>query len=293
MINKLLFQKNTRLPLLLLLIYTAILSCTSKKETKIFDVHLHGDSAPEKQLSNLVVNGVYAIAVSTSWTQQQAYQTNTELTVLHGLFVPCPNGKVPYSLQQCFEDGKEWPDINWVEQQIKDKKIDFIGEVLAQYHGISSSDSLMYPYYALAEKYNLPVGIHTGSAGPDHGCPNFKEEMGNPLLLNQTIAKFPKLKVWLMHGGGPFVKECIEMMKTYPGLYADISVLNNPNIIPLKDFAGIMKAYIDAGLEDRLMFGSDNADIKKCITSVEQLTILSTSQKEKIFYKNAEIFFKK
>jgi predicted TIM-barrel fold metal-dependent hydrolase len=200
---------------------------------------------------------------------------------------------VPYSLQQCFNDGKEWPDLNWVELQINDKKINFIGEVLTQYQGISSSDTLMYPYYALAEKYELPVGIHTGSAGPNHGCPNFKEEMGNPLLLKETLAKFPRLRVWLMHGGAPFVKECIEMMKIHPGLYADISVLNNPAIIPPKHFAAIMKAYINAGLEDRLMFGSDNADIKACIKAVEQLDFLSGQQKEKIFYSNAETFFRR
>jgi uncharacterized protein len=117
--------------------------------------------------------------------------------------------------------------------------------------------------------------------------------MGNPLLLKEALAKFPKLRVWFMHGGGPFVKECIEMMKIYPGLYADISVLNNPNIIPAKDFATVMKEFIDAGLENRLMFGSDNADIKKCINSVEQMNFLSSKQKEKIFYLNAETFFKK
>jgi uncharacterized protein len=278
----------------LFVMFVFFISCNEKnKNLTIFDVHLHGDQAPEKQLSNLATNGVSTIAVSTSWTQQQTYQSSSDLKILHGLFVPCPNGKVPYSLQQCFEDGKEWPDVSWVEQQIKNKKIDFIGEVLAQYHGISSSDSLMYPYYALAEKYNLPVGIHTGSAGPDHGCPNFKEEMGNPLLLKEALVKFPKLKVWLMHGGGPFVKECIEMMKAHPGLYADISVLNNPNIIPAKSFAGIMKAYIDAGLEDRLLFGSDNADVKTCITAVEELKFLSVKQKEKIFHLNAQQFFKK
>ena len=116
--------------------------------------------------------------------------------------------------------------------------------------------------------------------------------MGNPLLLKETLIKFPKLRVWLMHGGAPFVKECIEMMKTYPGLYADISVLNNPNIIPAKDFASIMKGFVDAGLEDRLMFGSDNADIKTCIAAVEELNFLSSKQKEKIFFSNAKIFFK-
>ena len=271
----------------------ACFCCNNKTNSsiKIFDVHLHGDKAPEKQISNLVANGVYKIAISSSWDLQNKYVTDDKISVLHGLFVPCPNGKVPYSLQQCFADGKEWPEINWVEQQIKDKKIDFIGEVLTQYHGISSSDSLMYPYYALAEKYGLPVGIHTGSAGRDHGSPNFKEEMGNPTLIKDALQKFPGLKVWLMHGGAPFVKEFMEMMKSHPGLYADISVLNNSRIIPAADFAAIMKGFIDAGLEDRLMFGSDNADIQATSSAVDQLDFLSAEQKEKIFYKNAEIFF--
>lgn len=270
-----------------------ILSCPKERQGKVFDVHLHGNPDPEKQMNNLTENGVYAIAVSTSWPQQLNYKTDKELRILRGLFVPCPNGIVPYSKQKCFEDGKEWPGINWVEQQIKEKNIDFIGEVLTQYYGISSSDTAMYPYYALAEKYDLPVGIHTGSAGPNHGCPNFKVQMGNPLLLKNTLIKFPKLRIWLMHGGAPFVKEFIEMMKTHPQLYADISVLNNPRIVPPKQFDSLMRMYINEGLEDRLMFGSDDAEIKMTIAAVEQLTFLAAIQKEKIFYKNAEMFFRK
>lgn len=278
----------------LLFVIVVVISCNEPgNQGKVFDAHLHGDPAPEKQMANLIATGIKTIAISTSWAQQQIYQSNEKLKVLHGLFVPCPNGKVPYSLQPCFEDGKEWPGITWVEQQIKEGKIDFIGEVLTQYHGISSSDTLMLPYYALAEKYKLPVGIHTGSAGPDHGCPNFKEEMGNPILIKETLQRFPKLKVWLMHGGAPFSKEFLGMMRDYPGLYADISVLNNPNIVKPDDFAGLIRSFIDAGLEDRIMFGSDNGDIKATIGSVDKLNFLTTDQKERIFYKNAERFFGK
>lgn len=273
-----------------------IFAC-STHEQKIFDVHLHGEPDAAKQFQNLEENGVYEVAFSSSWDFQQQFnehiKSGNEVKILNGLFVPCPLGKVPYSgqMQNCYENGNEWPDVLWVENQIQEKKIDFIGEVITQYYGISSSDTLMYPYYALAEKYNLPVGIHTGSAGPDHGCPNFKEEMGNPVLLQNTLKKFPKLRVWYMHGGAPFVKEFMEMMKTYPKLYADISVLNNPKIVPPTEFASLMKLYIDAGLEDRLMFGTDNADIKTTVEAIEQLDFLSLEQKEKIFFRNAEAFF--
>src|SRR5690606_24365186 len=114
-----------------------------------------------------------------------------QLTVLTGLMVPCPEGKVPYSLQFCFENGQEFPDINWVEQMINEGNIQFIGEVLSQYYGISPSDGKLFPYYALAEKYGLPVGIHTGLAGPDHGSPNFRVSLGKPILLEKLLQKFP------------------------------------------------------------------------------------------------------
>jgi predicted TIM-barrel fold metal-dependent hydrolase len=206
---------------------------------------------------------------------------------------PCPNGEVPYSLQKCYNDAGDWPSIDWVAKQIKDKKIDYFGEVLGQYYGISSSDSLLYPYYALAEKNQLPVGVHTGGAGPDHGSPNFKMEMGNPLLLQQMLKRFPKLKVWIMHSGEPFLQEAISVMRDHKTAYCDISAISNPRIVPEERFHTIMKSLIDAGLEDRIMFGSDNGDIVKVVSAVYALDFLSEQQKDKIFFKNAEKFFSK
>jgi len=205
--------------------------------------------------------------------------------------LPCPNGKVPYSQQLCFANGRDFPEIEWVEQKIREKQIDFIGEVLSQYYGISPSDTVLYPFYNLAQKYNLPVGIHTGLAGPNHGSPNFKITLGNPLLLEPLLIKFPNLKVWIMHSGGPYLQETIAILSMYRNVYTDISALANPYIIPSAQFSATIKSLIDAGFEDRLMFGSDNGNIRQAISSVNALIFLSDSQKEKIFYKNAEIFF--
>ncbi|KAA5539365.1 amidohydrolase family protein [Adhaeribacter rhizoryzae] len=103
---------------------------------------------------------------------------------------PCPNGKVPYSLQPCYSNGETWRAVNWVEQQITEGMINYFGEILYQYCGISPSDSLLFTYYRLAQKYNLPVGIHTGGAGPDHGSPDIKMEMGKPLLMKAVLTLF-------------------------------------------------------------------------------------------------------
>src|SRR5690606_11169590 len=176
---------------LFLLIASVSLPATSQK---VFDIHLHGDKEPTKQMETLAASGVYKLAISTSWSLQENYITNSEITVLKGLMLPCPEGKVPYSGQYCFEDREDFPDITWVEKMIKEGKIQFIGEVLSQYYGISASDEKLFPYYALVEKYNIPVGIHTGLAGSEHGSPHFKVSLGKPLLLEEMLQKFPNLK---------------------------------------------------------------------------------------------------
>src|SRR5690606_31998711 len=258
---------------------------------KIFDVHLHGDKDPANKMEHLVASEVYKYAISSSWSLQQKYKSNAQLTVIQGLMLPCPEGKVPYSLQFCFENQEDFPDIVWVENLMKDGTIQFIGEILSQYYGISPSDERLFPYYALAEKYGIPVGIHTGLAGPGHGSPNFKVSLGNPILSEDLLQKFPKLKVWIMHAGAPFLEETIAIMKYYPNVYTDISAINNPYIFPQAEFSSILKKFIDAGFEDRLMFGSDNGDIKLAIANIEELPFISSAQKEKIYYRNAEIFF--
>lgn len=279
----------------LLLIITFLLGINSlnwqKKAHKIFDVHLHGSKHPALQMLTLQKAGVYKAALSTSWDLQSSYRNIPNIHLLYGLMFPCPNGKVPYSLQSCYNKGEEWPAINWVEQQIKEGKIDYLGEILNQYYGISASDSLLFPYYSLAQKYHLPVGIHTGGAGPNHGSANFKMEMGNPILLKTLLSQFPKLKVWIMHSGDQYYKETIEIMQIHKLVYADISVISNPDIVSPNKFSIIMKAFMDAGLEDRLMFGTDNGDIEKVIKAVESVKFLSLEQKMKIYYQNAEQFF--
>ncbi len=94
-----------------------------------------------------------------------------------------------------------------------------------------------------------------------------------------------------MHSGDQYYKETIEVMQENELVYSDISVISNPDIVPPDTFSIIMKAFIDAGLEDRLMFGTDNGNIEKVIMAVKALDFLSVEQKEKLYYQNAERFF--
>lgn len=280
-----------RLPALSLL-PLLLASCASTPLAGIVDTHLHGAPDPVAQLDTLRASGITMVLVSTSWEDQQRYIDGKPLRVLRGLMFPCPRGKVPYSLQNCHTDGREWPGIEWAEEQVKAGRIDFFGEILTQYHGISPADPRMDPYYSLATRYDLPVGIHTGSAGPDHGSPNFREDLGNPALVREVLVRHPGLRLWIMHAGAPFFDETIALMHEHPGVYTDISVINNPDIVPPQAFAAMMRALVDAGLGDRIMFGSDNADIAVTLGSLDALPFLDASQKQAILHGNAERFFR-
>lgn len=277
----------------ILTIFLFLTSCEKeyKYTGEIFDTHLHFTPDINEQLRVLEKYKVIKGAVSSSWDNQEKYRAKTKTKFLIGLMFPCPNGIVPYSGQKCFSDGSEFPEIDWVRQQIVEKKIDFLGELLNEYHGISPSDSIMFPYYELAQEFRLPVGIHTGLAGPNNLCPNYNPEMGDPALMKDILIKFPGLKIWIMHAGAPYSKGTLEVLSAYPQVYVDISALANPDIFEKKDFHSYLKSLIDSGFENRLMFGSDNGDLEKMIAAVNEIDFLTYEQKEKIFFSNADTFF--
>lgn len=280
-----------RLPALSLLL-SLLASCASTPMAGVVDTHLHGARDPVAQLDELAANGITTVVVSTSWEDQQRYVDGKPLRVLRGLMFPCPQGKVPYSLQNCHTDGREWPGVEWAKEQVESGRINFLGEILTQYYGISPSDPRMDPYYSLAIQYDLPVGIHTGSAGPDHGSPNFREDLGNPALLREVLVRHPGLRLWIMHAGAPYFDETVTLMREYPNVYADISVINNPRIVPPQAFATMMRALLDAGLGNRIMFGSDNFDISTTLASLDALPFLDAARKQAILHGNAERFFR-
>src|SRR6059036_207786 len=78
---------------------------------------------------------------------------------------------------------------------------------------MSPADPLLDPYFALAEELDIPVGLHMGEGPP--GGPNaegysaYRVRMGNPLLLEDVLIRHPKLRIYVMHYGSPFVDDMI------------------------------------------------------------------------------------
>ncbi len=148
--------------------------------------------------------------------------------------------------------------IGELRRDITQGSVRVIGEIGAQYLGLAPSDPILEPYLSLAEELDVPVGFHTGIASPNtplECCPKFRIPLGNPALIEDVLIRHPKLRVYLMHAGRPFLEETIALMSVYPQVYADISAIDW--IITRDEFYAYVRALIRAGLEKQLMFGSD------------------------------------
>ncbi len=172
------------------------------------------------------------------------------------------------------------------------------GEIGLQYRGLRPSDPALEPYFALAEELDIPVGIHMGEGPPGGahvlGPATYRVALGSPLLLEELILRHPKLRLYVMHYGSPFVDEMIAMMYSHPNLYVDIAA--NDWGFPRRQFYRALEQMIDAGFEKRIMFGSDQmvwpAAIGKAVETVASAPFLSQSQKRDIFYNNAARFLR-
>lgn len=185
-----------------------------------------------------------------------------------------------------------------LRQLIRDGQLDMLGEIGAQYFGESPSDPEYYPYYKIAEEEGIPVGIHTGASFPGtpfRCCPKFRLKMGNPLLLEDMLVEFPKLKVFMMHAGGagPFSEYALMMMNMYPQLYSDISILSwIPGMEPVLE--SFLKQAKQMRMLDRILFGTDQMiwpeAIGIAVERINSLEFLTTEEKADIFYNNAARF---
>jgi len=172
-----------------------------------------------------------------------------------------------------------------------------LGEIMAQYEGLRPDDPRLEPYWALAEELDIPAGIHLGPGGPADpygGSPAYRARNGSPLGLEDVLVRHPKLRVYIMHAGYPFIDDLRAVLFTHPQVYLDISSIVYTE--PRPAFYAFLKAIMDAGYGDRIMFGSDQmiwpGVIEPAIQAIEEAPFLTEKQKRDIFYNNAARFLR-
>jgi len=189
------------------------------------------------------------------------------------------------------------PSAEDVRREIAAQRIAAIGEIGAQYAGLTPSDDRLEAYFALAEELDVPVGIHTGLAEPGapfHGTPEFRVTLGNPLLLEPVLIRHPKLRLYLMHAGWPYLEETKAILHMYLQVYVDVAAIDW--ILPRAEFHDYLRALVRSGLGRRIMFGSDQMfwpeAIGMAIENIDSAAFLTRAQKRDIFYNNAARFFR-
>jgi len=194
-------------------------------------------------------------------------------------------------------DGTNLPDTNWLKVAFMSGKIKVLGEIEVQYDGIAPDSTIMEPYFALAERYDIPVAIHMGPAFPGavyRGFPEYRVSLSNPILLEKVLAKHPRMRIYVMHAGWPMQQEMLGIMLAYPQVYIDFAGIGwqAPPVI-VHDY---LKKFIDAGFGKRILFGSDQMvwpdAIPIAIENILSAKFMSEDQKKDILYRNAERFLK-
>lgn len=172
-----------------------------------------------------------------------------------------------------------------------------MGEIGLQYEGLSPSDPSVDQYFALAEELEIPVAIHMGTGGSGRAnvaMPKFRASMGNPLLLEELLARHPKLRVQVMHAGYPMIDNMLTLLQANSHVYVDVAGLIWS--YPLKEVNRYIQRLVEAGFEDRIMYGTDQLQWPKLmaysISLIQNADYLSPEQKRDILYNNAARFLR-
>jgi uncharacterized protein len=172
-----------------------------------------------------------------------------------------------------------------------------MGEIGLQYEGISPSDPSVDSYFALAEELDIPVAIHMGTGGSGRAnitVPKFRGSMGDPLLLEGLLARHAKLRVQVMHAGYPMIDNMLALLQANSHVYVDVAGLIWS--YPIKEVNRYIQRLVDAGFEDRVMFGTDQMIWPKLmaysISIIQNADYLTPQQKRDILYNNAVRFLR-
>jgi predicted TIM-barrel fold metal-dependent hydrolase len=172
-----------------------------------------------------------------------------------------------------------------------------MGEIGLQYEGLSPSDPSVDQYFALAEELDIPVAIHMGTGGSGRaniGMPKFRGSKGDPLLLEDLLARHPKLRVQVMHAGYPMMDNMLTLLQANSHVYVDVAGLIWS--YPIKEVNRYIERLVDAGFEDRVMFGTDQLLwpnlMAYSISIIQNADYLTPEQKRDILYNNAARFFR-
>ncbi len=268
----------------------------------IIDMHFHGPMSEDREppidewLDQSEQLNVRKIALTAYPEQLAKWVPKASDKLIPSLMFPC----LVQAVDVCFPYDEDWPDLDWVRQELEAGRIQMFGEVVTELYGVYPSDDKLEPFFALAEEFDIPFGLHMGP-GPAWGAktdsiykqfPDFQISAGNPLELEPVLRRHPNLRLFVMHAGWPMVDEMLTILWHNPNVYLDLGHLQIA--ISRAEYYHYLKRLVDAGYGDRVMYGSDVGldEYGEGIRAILDAEFLTESQKRDILYNNAARFLR-
>lgn len=192
---------------------------------------------------------------------------------------------------------RDWRAPAKMEQQYRSGDFKVIGEVTTQYDGIEPTDPRLEPYWAMAERLDIPVQLHVGT-GPFGviylGSSGYRARLHSALSVEEVLVKHPKLRIYLAHAGYPMIDDLLALLYAHPQVHVDTGVIIFTQ--PRAAFYRYLERIVEAGFASRVMFGSDQmvwpGVIERSIKVIEDAPFLTKQQKRDILYNNAARFLR-
>jgi len=143
-----------------------------------------------------------------------------------------------------------------------------------------ADDEKFFPVYEKCEKENIPLMLAFGGfIGPDYSyC--------EPILIDRVAQAFPKLKLFLTHGGWPCVTEMCHVASNHTNVWVapDLYLMHSPGWRDYVDGANYM-------IPDKICYGSAYpiVDMKAAVQIYQQAGFYADVY-EKVMYKNTAAF---
>lgn len=184
-------------------------------------------------------------------------------------------------------------ELNRIEEYVINKEA--IGlKIYAGYYHHHVYDDIYSPIYELAEKYDVPVVIHSGDTYSERGLLKYSK----PLEVDEIAVKYRDVNFIIAHLGDPWVMDCAEVIYKNPNVYADISGLivgDRKEVKRVKSrklfVEHIKRALVYADDYKKILYGSDwpLVDTKAYIEFVKK--VVPRKHHEDVFYNNARKVF--
>jgi predicted TIM-barrel fold metal-dependent hydrolase len=194
-------------------------------------------------------------------------------------------------------DDPETLDLDFLRRERAAGRLDLLGEAGPQYLGIAPDDPRMERVYTFAEEMDLPLALHMHPGPPGAayiGYPKMRPGDGDPLRLADVLVRHPRLRLYVMHAGWPFLEHMIAVLHANPQLYVDVGVLDWTQ--PRREFDRYLRGLVEAGYGKRILFGSDQMvwpeAVDMAVAAIRSAAYLTPKQRDDILYHNAARFLR-